>query len=151
MAIIEDPLTGAIGKTFNFVDRILGRFFPDPLDRDKARLLLLELQQNGELAKIAAQSNMIMAEANSKDKWTSRARPSFMYVFYAILIMLMVGSIVSIWYPAEVQTASDTFQKLFAGIPEPMWWTFTAGYLGYTGARTYEKRTGVAGNGRGYD
>jgi len=27
----------------------------------------------------------------------------------------------------------------FEAIPEALWWTFSAGYLGYTTARTYEK------------
>ena len=51
------------------------------------------------------------------------------------------------------QPESWTFRKIvpewqwaqgFAAIPEPLWWTFTTGYLGYTGARTYEKRIGVS-------
>ena len=133
----------AFSEAFGFLDTVVRRIFPDPLEQEKVRMVILELQLNGELEKIAAQSNIIIAEAQSQDKWTSRARPSFMYVFYAILIMLMVGAIVSVWHPNEVRTAAETFKELFAGIPEPMWWTFTAGYLGYTGARTLEKRRGI--------
>lgn len=132
-----------IDSVLNLGSTIIDKIFPDAEDAAKAKLKLLELEQKGELAKIAAQSNIIMAEANSKDKWTSRARPTFMYVFYFILLLLALGSVVSVWHPKEVQQAAQTFSTLFSGIPEPMWWAFTAGYLGYTGARTYEKRKNI--------
>lgn len=119
---------------------IIDKIFPNAGEAERAKLELMKLNQSGELAKIAAQSNIIMAEANSSDKWTSRARPTFMYVFYFILLTLCSGSVISIWHPQEVMTAAGAFKELFHSLPEEMWWTFTAGYLGYTGARTYEKR-----------
>lgn len=131
-------------EVFGFLTNVIDKIFPDAGERERVKLLLLKLEQEGELARIAAQSNIIMAEAQSQDKWTSRARPSFMYVFYMILMMLTFGAVISVWYPGEVRTAAFTFKELFEGIPEPMWWTFTAGYLGYTGARTWEKGKGVA-------
>jgi hypothetical protein len=36
------------------------------------------------------------------------------------------------------------FRDWLGAIPDEMWWLFGAGYLGYAGARTFEKRKGVA-------
>ena len=54
--------------------------------RDKAKLELLQLQGTQELAEINARLSAIVAEANSQDPWTSRARPSFLYVVYLMLL-----------------------------------------------------------------
>ncbi len=35
---------------------------------------------------IRTRMTAIVAEANSADPWTSRARPSFLYVMYALLL-----------------------------------------------------------------
>jgi len=39
----------------------------------------------------------IMAEANSHDPWTSRARPTFLYVIYGVILLSVIGSIIGIW------------------------------------------------------
>lgn len=124
-----------IGKT------LIGRLFPDPEQRAKAELELLAMQQNGELEAAKIQMSAIIAEAQSTDPYTSRARPSFMYVFYILLLSLVViAPFVGVFFPEQMEVFFNNVGKGFDAIPEEMWWTFTIGYLGYTGARTYEKR-----------
>lgn len=124
-----------IGKT------LIGRLFPDPEQRAKAELELLAMQQNGELEAAKIQMSAIIAEAQSADPYTSRARPSFMYVFYILLLSLVViAPFVGVFFPEQMEVFFNNVGKGFDAIPEEMWWTFTIGYLGYTGARTYEKR-----------
>ena len=68
------------------VSKLLDKIIPDPLARDKAKLELLKLQGDQEMATIAVQMQAIVAEAQSNDPWTSRARPSFLYMMYTLIL-----------------------------------------------------------------
>jgi hypothetical protein len=128
-----------IGK--GLIDKLL----PNPEARAKAQMELLSMQQNGELKELETRMSAILAEASSADPWTSRARPSFLYVFYFIILsMTVVAPVLGVAHPEAMDTYFSNVGKGFGAIPEELWWTFTAGYLGYAGARTFEKRKGVA-------
>ena len=111
----------------------------EPLDATKAAELALkaqELEAQLETTKLS----IAVAEASSQDKWTSRARPSFMYVFYALLItLIIVAPIIGVFFPAEMAQFYVNVKAGFEAVPEAMWWTFSAGYLGYAGVRGFEK------------
>jgi len=76
------------------------------------------------------------------DPWVTRARPAFLYVIYTVILLCVFGSIVGVWWPEKVLIAADNLRMLLGAIPEDVWWLFGAGYLGYTGARSYDKRQG---------
>ena len=136
-------ITG-LGSIFDFGSKVIDKIFPDKEAADKAKLELLRLQNEGSLAEMEKAYAAILAEAQSSDPWTSRARPSFMYVFYFLLIvMIVIGPLIGIFFPAQMEAFYGNVAKGFAAIPEELWWTFSAGYLGYTGARTFEKKKGV--------
>lgn len=135
--MIGEAIAGVFGK-------ILDKAWPDPAQKAQAALELEKLRQAGEFKELDAAVSAILAEANSADPWTSRARPSFMYVFYFILLSLVVlAPIVGIFRPAEMKTFFENVRFGFDAVPEALWWTFSAGYLGYTTARTYEKKSGA--------
>lgn len=124
---------------------LIKRLIPDKEAQAKAELELAMMQQNGELQELQTRMSAIVAEANSADPWTSRARPSFMYVFYFVIIVLtFVAPVIGVFNPDAMASFYANVAAGFKAIPEEMWWTFTVGYLGYSGARTYEKRNGVA-------
>lgn len=124
---------------------LIDKLLPDPEAKAKAQMDLLTMQQTGELKELETRMSAILAEASSADPWTSRARPSFLYVFYFIILsMTVVAPIVGVLNPAAMDVYFANVGKGFAAIPEELWWTFTAGYLGYAGARTFEKRKGVS-------
>ena len=102
-------------------------------ERDRAKLELLQLEGSQDLAEIQTRMSAIIAEANSRDPWTSRARPTFLYVIYGVILLSVIGSIIGIWWPAEVFQAAENLSKLLNAVPESLWWLFGAGYLGYTG------------------
>src|SRR5215207_8016160 len=102
------------------MSKLLDKIIPDPQARDRAKLELLKLQGDQEMATIGAQMQAIVAEAQSTDPWTSRARPSFLYVMYALVLTAYLR-----------------------GIPEELYALFGTGYLGYTAARTWGKVKGV--------
>ena len=84
---------------------------------------------------IEAASANIRAEAQSGDKWTSRARPTFLYLFYVILAFNFI------LVPIAQMIQGISFAQLRPiEFPVILWEVFVAGYLGYTGVRSWEKR-----------
>jgi hypothetical protein len=63
---------------------------------------------------------------------------------YAVILGCIVGGIIGIWWPRHVAQAAENVGALLAAIPESLWWLFGAGYLGYTGARSFDKWRGTA-------
>ena len=134
-----------VGGIFEIGKSLIDKLLPNPEAKAKAQMDLLVLQQNGDLKELETRMSAILAEASSADPWTSRARPSFLYVFYAIILMMVVvAPVIGVFHPAAMDAFFANVGKGFAAIPEEMWWAFTAGYLGYAGARTFEKRKGAA-------
>ncbi|MBT3334104.1 MAG: hypothetical protein HOB82_05730 [Alphaproteobacteria bacterium] len=132
IAALLPALIPALGKV---IDRVL----PDKEAQAQARAELARMGQEGELRQTEVQISAILAEANSRDKWTSRARPTFLYVMYGVILLTIVGGIIGIWFPDQVTTAAQNIANLLAAIPESLWWLFGTGYLGYTGARSVDK------------
>ena len=120
--------------------RLIDRLIPDPTEREQAQRLLLQTEGQQALAELQTSLSVILAARGSADLWTSRARPTFLYVIYGVILLCVIGSIVGIWWPAEVLQAAENLTSLLGAIPESLWWLFGAGYLGYTGARTFDKR-----------
>lgn len=120
---------------------LITKFFPDPKERAEAKLTLLRMQQEGELKSIEVQMSAILAEAKSQDKWTSRARPSFLYVIYFMILASLPMGLLYAAYPLTAHAIAIGMKEWLSAIPEALWGLFGAGYLGYTGARTWDKRT----------
>jgi len=135
MSIIE----GIIGPIAKLIDKII----PDPEARDRAKLELLKLEGGQEMEAIKAQMSAILAEAASADPWTSRARPSFLYVMYALLLWSIPMGLIAAVQPDMAAEIAKGMNAYLAGIPEPMWALFGTGYLGYTAARAWGKAKGV--------
>lgn len=131
--MIGDLVAGLFGK-------VLDKAWPDPAQRAQAALEIEKLRQSGEFKELDAAMSAILAEASSQDPWTSRARPAFMYVFYFILLALVIfAPIIGVFKPGEMKSFFEHVKFGFESVPEALWWTFSAGYLGYTTARTWEK------------
>jgi len=113
--------------------RVSHRHLRIVLSQELLHLVLQEMQTS---------LSAIMAEASSADPWTSRARPTFLYVMYGVILLCVLGAIIGIWWPAHVFQAAENLGKLLNAIPESLWWLFGAGYLGYTGARSVDKWRG---------
>ena len=120
---------------FALIDKII----PDRKAAEEAKLKLMQAEGQQALAEAEAQLSAILAEAQSADPWTSRARPTFLYVIYGVICACVVGAIIGVWYPAEVFQASKNLSALLRAIPDNLWTLFGIGYLGYTGARSFDK------------
>ena len=125
------------------VSKLLDKIIPDPQARDRAKLELLKLQGDQEMATITAQMQAIVAEAQSSDPWTSRARPSFLYLMYALVLWSIPMGLIAAADPAMAKGIADGMTAYLRGIPEELYALFGTGYLGYTAARTWGKVKGA--------
>lgn len=124
-----------IGPVAGLIDKII----PDPTAREAAKLELLRLEGSQELERIKAQMGAVLAEAGSANPWTSRARPSFLYVMYVLLLWSIPMGIIAAIRPATAEAIARGMNAYLAGIPEPLYALFGTGYLGYTVAREWGK------------
>lgn len=136
MALLTDILGGSL---LEGVKGIIGEFKLDPAKKAEMlaaadanatalQLKQLELQeklQESISSEVASASANIRAEAQSGDKFTSRARPSFIYLMLAIL---------GFNYIIAPLIGRPPLQ-----FPDALFELFGFCMLGYTGARTWEK------------
>ncbi len=142
------PMTDWIFKLFggdvgDLFQKIVGTFKLSPekaaelqslAETHKVELakLQIELEEKANDAitqEIQAAAANIRAEATNGDKYTSRARPTFLYICNAILL----------WNYLLVPTMG----RKSVDFPEPLFWLFGSVMLGYVGARSWEKISGA--------
>ncbi len=83
------------------------------------------------------------AEPQGADRWTSLARPSFLYVMYVLLLWSIPMGLVAAVSPDTAAAMAAGMRAYFLAIPEPLYALFGTGYLGYTVARSMGKIRGL--------
>ena len=136
-----DPIT--ISSIFAIGGKIIDKLFPDPEQRAKAQLELLKLQHDGELESVKIQLSAILAEAQSADPWTSRARPSFLYVVYVLILWSIPMGVLFVFNPEAAARFTEGFKVWLNAIPEPILTLFGTVMLGYVVGRSWEKTKGI--------
>ena len=132
-------LDSLIGPLASIIDKII----PDKEARAKAKLELIKLEGTQEMQLIEARLQAIVAEAQSKDPWTSRARPSFLYVMYALILFSVPMGIIAAFNPDAAKAIGEGMTSHLGALPEALYALFGTGYLGYTAARQWGKVRGV--------
>jgi hypothetical protein len=82
-----DPVTAALGVGGKLIDRL----WPDPAQRDQARLALMEMAQKGELAELTARADIVKTEAASEHWLAASWRPILMLTFGALITARWLG------------------------------------------------------------
>lgn len=135
-------LTG-LGSLFDFGSKVVERLFPDPKQAADAKIELFKLQQSGELARLAAETDLAKgqleinkAEAGSNSLFVAGGRPFVIWVggfglAYASILepLLRFTAAVGFGYHGtfpEINT-EITMQVLF-------------GLLGLGAMRSYDKK-----------
>ena len=115
---------------FEIGGKLIDRLWPDPEQRDAAKLKLVELNQAGELAELDAAMNVIVAEAQSEHWVVSAWRPVTMLVFVAIVAnnYLLYPYISLFWQAAPLLE-----------LPPDLWDLIKIGLGGYVVGRSAEK------------
>ena len=135
MAIFDAILGGGAKGVADLIKTVVGTFklspeakleFEKQIAENDFKLKQIDAELEAKLANSASAN--IQAEASSGDKYTSRARPTFMYVFNFILLWNYVA------VPIFRQTPVD--------FPDSLMWLGGSAILGYTGARSWEKISG---------
>jgi Holin of 3TMs, for gene-transfer release len=133
------PLLDAL---FAPIAGLIDKIIPDPRARDAAKLELLRMQGSQEMETLRTQLSAIVAEAESTDPWTSRARPSFLYVMYTMILWSIPMGLIAAVRPEMARNVAAGMTAYLSAIPESMWALFGTGYLGYTAARSWGKARG---------
>jgi hypothetical protein len=127
---------------------LIDRLFPDKekqaQERAQAELALAQMAQDGRLKEMATEMSAIIAEAQSADPWTSRARPTFLYVIYVMILMGIPMGFLSAFKPGIATAVAAGMQAWLNAIPSELYTLFGVGYLGYAGTRMFEKVKGVS-------
>jgi hypothetical protein len=137
--IIMPFIEAIIGPVASLIDKII----PDPKARDAAKLELIKLQGGQEMEALRTQLSAILAEANARDPWTSRARPSFLYVIYIMVLWAIPMGLIAAVRPEAAAQIAAGMNAYLNGLPEPLYALFGTGYLGYTAARQWGKARGI--------
>ncbi|MFM6950393.1 MAG: holin family protein [Novosphingobium sp.] len=124
------------------VTAVLDSIIPDKRGRDRAKLRLLRLHGSAELE---ARLSALAAEASNGDRWVSRARPTFLYVMYLLLLWSLPMGLITAIKPAVAQAIITGMTSYLSALPEALYALFGTGYLGYTAARQWGK---IAGSNR---
>lgn len=143
MSILTELIGGGAGGVGDLFKKVVGTFKLDPetkakmemaIEENKFELAKLDSDLESKLADIQGQN--IRADAQSGDKFTSRARPAFLWVITTgIAMAIIVFPIINLIKGG---------QAIVLDIPAAYLQLFEIGFLGYTGARTMEKIKKVA-------
>ena len=77
------------------------------------------------------------------DCWAARARPTFLYVIYVLIVWSIPLGLVAATDPPMANAMIVAMTAYFRGIPGDLYALFGTAYLGYTAARTFGKLKGV--------
>ncbi len=136
MALVQS----LIGPLASLIDKII----PDKEARARAKLELIRLESEQDLREIDSRLSAIVAEAQSRDPWTSRARPSFLYVMYAMILAALPMGVLAAFQPQMALDIANGMNAYLRGLPDELYALFGTGYLGYTAARQWGKVKGVS-------
>ena len=138
-----------ISGLFSAAQSLIERFFPDPEKKAAAQLELLKMQQTGELAQLAAETDLAklqiqtnVEEAKSTNWFVAGARPFIMWTCGVAL------AYVSIVEPVSRFVAKVWFGYVgdFPTIDTNLTMQILMGILGLGAYRTVEKIKGAEGN-----
>jgi Holin of 3TMs, for gene-transfer release len=109
----------------------------------KAQLELIRTANQGELDVMKTQLSAIVADSQSADPWTSRARPSFLYVVYILLLWSIPMGVLTVYNPEAAANFTAGFKAWLNSIPEAILTLFGTVMLGYVVGRSWEKTKGI--------
>ena len=132
-----------LGPLADIADTVLKRVLPaekmSEAEREQFKAQFQVALMSAERERMETAMSAIIAEAKSADPFTSRARPGFLYVIYALILFGIPMGILSAFQPEIAARIAEGFRAWLAAVPEFLWGVFGTGYLGYTMAREYGK------------
>jgi hypothetical protein len=139
-------LTG-LGSIFDFGSKLMDKLFPDPVKAQEAKIELFKLQQNGELAQLAADTDIAKAqigvnavEAASQSLFVSGGRPFVIWIggfglAYASIVEPILRFVAAVVYH---------YNGAFPAIDTTITLQVLGGVLGLGALRSMDKRNGTS-------
>lgn len=131
-----DPISAALDIGGKLIDRL----WPNPVDAAKAKMELLKMQQEGDLAVITGQLGINLEEAKNANVFVSGWRP---FIGWGCGFALIYASILEP-FTRFIATVMFHYSGAFPVIDTQLTLQVLLGMLGLAGLRTYEKKEGVA-------
>jgi hypothetical protein len=131
-----DPISAALDIGSKLIDRL----WPDPTQAAAAKLELLKMQQEGDLAVMVAQTDINKIEAGSASLFVAGWRPFVGWVcgaslVYAAIIEPLARFIAKVFF---------TYGGEFPVIDNTLTLQILLGLLGMAGLRSWDKKNGTA-------
>ena len=115
-----------VTKAAEVIDAISGKAETDPELRKLLENSKLEMARIG-LADAEGARLLIREAQKSEDAYVRRARPTFLYLMYVILLLIYVPPVIRSVFTGEV--------PIFPEVPEPLFYLFGTAFLGYSTLR----------------
>lgn len=92
---------------------------------------------------LATDFQALEAETQSPDHWVSRARPTFLYVIYAMILWALPMGLVAAISPRMSHAITKGMTDYLSALPAELYTLFGTGYLGYATLRQWGKTRGT--------
>ena|SRR3990167_3242684 len=123
------------GSIFGGVAEIIGKLKVDPTEAVKLEYALKQAEMQLQQATNVAAAEIIKAEAQSGDKFVTRARPAFLWMCIGVLGLNYGIAAMGAWFHYTITPVP---------LPPELYTLFEIGFTGYVVGRTMEKVKGVA-------
>lgn len=133
---LSDIIGGSIGSVVEKIGGVADRFIQTKDEKAAFEKELTRIATEERIKTMEITHSVIREEAASSDNYVRRARPTFLYIIYVILIFNYIA------IPIIAMSFGKTDMKPLE-LPEPLFWLFGSGYLGYAGARSWDKRSKI--------
>lgn len=134
-----------IGKVTDFikpaVEQVAKHYLPDPIEREKLAIELEKVLSDEAAARFDAMARVMVADAQSEDKFTRRARPMTVYWSMAMISGIFTLALFSV---AEAKAVVE----VMGIIPEGFWTLCTVGVGVFGLSRGLEKGAKIVAAGR---
>jgi hypothetical protein len=137
-------ITG-LGSVFDLTGKVLDKIFPDKDAADKAKLALMQMQQDGQLKELDQEFQLTLeqikvnaVEAASGSTFVSGGRPAAMWICNLGLLYSFILQPIFVWISSICHVSSPP------SIDSGLLVQLLVGMLGLAGWRTVDKKNGVA-------
>jgi hypothetical protein len=129
----------AISAVSSLGETIVKTIWTNPSDAANAQETIIKAHVDAVSQQLQAAQAVMLAEEQSADPWTSRARPSFLWVCYILLLWSLPMSFIFAFAPETGGKIVFGFQAWLSAIPNSIVNLFETVMLGYTAGRTIDK------------
>lgn len=115
---------------------------PDPAARERIKAQLLSIRSSPEFVGLRTVTPG-SPQADKEDRWISRARPTFLYLMYAMILWALPMGLIAAISPDTARAMAQGISAYLTSLPDALYTLFGTGYLGYATLRQWGKVKGA--------